>query len=91
VDNHPHRGTDPRWPGSTGKSTALASQPIRATQVSAIHLLLEALNRVEEHYRDACYLEFTFEAGELWMLQARPGRFVGTAAVRGAAELADEA
>jgi pyruvate, orthophosphate dikinase len=52
--------------------------------------LLEALNRVEGHYRDACYLEFTFEAGELWALQVRPGRFVGGAAVRVAVDLADE-
>ncbi|WP_181774156.1 pyruvate, phosphate dikinase [Amycolatopsis pittospori] len=52
--------------------------------------LLDALNRVEEHYRDACYAEFTFQAGELWLLQVRPGRFVGAAAVRVATDLADE-
>jgi pyruvate, orthophosphate dikinase len=52
--------------------------------------LLDALDRVEGHYRDACYLEFTFEAGELWLLQARPGRFAGRAAVRIATDLADE-
>jgi pyruvate,orthophosphate dikinase len=52
--------------------------------------LVEALRRVEEHDRDACYLEFTFEVGELWLLQARPGRFVGAAAVRVAVDLADE-
>jgi pyruvate, orthophosphate dikinase len=52
--------------------------------------LLEALRRVEEHDRDACCLELTFEAGELWLLQARPGRFVGAAAVRVAVDLADE-
>ena len=52
--------------------------------------LLEALRRVEEHHRDACYLEFTFEAGQLWLLQARPGRFAGAAAVRVAVDLADE-
>jgi pyruvate, orthophosphate dikinase len=52
--------------------------------------LLEALRRVEEHHRDACYLELTFEAGELWLLQARPGRFIGAAAVRVAVDLADE-
>jgi pyruvate, orthophosphate dikinase len=52
--------------------------------------LLEALNRIEEHDRDACYLEFTFEAGALWLLQVRPGRFVGGAAVRVAVDLADE-
>ncbi|MFE2293862.1 pyruvate, phosphate dikinase [Streptomyces sp. NPDC059452] len=53
------------------------------------HRLLSALRRLEEHYRDACYVEFTFEAGELWLLQVRPGRFVGRAGVRVAVELAD--
>jgi pyruvate, orthophosphate dikinase len=52
--------------------------------------LVEALRRVEGHDRDACYLELTFEAGELWLLQARPGRFAGAAAVRIAVDLADE-
>lgn len=52
--------------------------------------LLEALDRVESRYRDPCYLEFTFEAGQPWVLQARPGRFVGGAAVRVAVDLADE-
>lgn len=52
--------------------------------------LLDAMRRVEDHYRDACYLEFTFEAGRLWILQVRPGRVVGRAAVRVAVDLADE-
>ncbi|MEV6231206.1 pyruvate, phosphate dikinase [Saccharopolyspora shandongensis] len=52
--------------------------------------LLDALSRIEGHYRDACYVEFTFQAGELWILQVRPGRFVGGAAVRVATELVDE-
>jgi pyruvate,orthophosphate dikinase len=52
--------------------------------------LLEALRRVEEHHRDACCLEFTFEAGALWLLQVRPGGLVGRAAVRVATDLADE-
>jgi pyruvate,orthophosphate dikinase len=51
--------------------------------------LLEALRRVEARERDAGCLEFTFEAGELWLLQARPGRFAGTAAVRVAVDLAE--
>ncbi|AXE76447.1 pyruvate, phosphate dikinase [Streptomyces atratus] len=51
--------------------------------------LLSALTRLEENYRDACYVEFTFEAGELWILQVRRGRFVGRAAVRVAVDLAD--
>ncbi|GAA2439735.1 hypothetical protein GCM10010191_63900 [Actinomadura vinacea] len=52
--------------------------------------LLDALSRIEGHYRDACYVEFTFQTGELWILQVRPGRFVGGAAVRVATDLADE-
>jgi pyruvate,orthophosphate dikinase len=52
--------------------------------------LLEAMNRIEKHYRDACYVEFTFEAGQLWVLQVRPGSLVGRAAVRVAVDLADE-
>jgi pyruvate, orthophosphate dikinase len=51
--------------------------------------LLDAMARVEDHYRDAGYLEFTVESGRLWLLQARPGRFVGEAAIRVAVELAD--
>ena len=52
--------------------------------------LFDALRRLEQHYRDACYVEFTFESGELWLLQVRPGRFTGAAAVRLAVDLADE-
>lgn len=51
--------------------------------------LVTALNRVEGHHRDACYVEFTFESGQLWLLQVRPARLVGGAAVRVAVDLAD--
>ncbi|WP_019433050.1 pyruvate, phosphate dikinase [Streptomyces sp. AA0539] len=51
--------------------------------------LRAALHRAEAHYRDACYAEFTFQAGTLWILQLRPGRFTSGAAVRLATELAD--
>ncbi|TDC25959.1 pyruvate, phosphate dikinase [Streptomyces sp. 8K308] len=49
-----------------------------------------ALRRIEAHYRDACYVEFTYQSGELWLLQVRPGRFAGGAAVRVATDLVDE-
>ena len=51
--------------------------------------LAAALDRVEAHYRDACYIEFTYESGRLWLLQVRPARLVGGAAVRVAVDLAD--
>ncbi|MBV2363319.1 pyruvate, phosphate dikinase [Streptomonospora nanhaiensis] len=62
---------------------------LRAREPAVWAALTGALARVEGHYRDACYLEFTFESGRLWLLQARPGRLTGAAAVRVAAELAD--
>ncbi|MFF3868852.1 pyruvate, phosphate dikinase [Micromonospora sp. NPDC001898] len=52
--------------------------------------LLAALHRIEQHYRDACHVEFTFEAGRLWLLQVRPGGLTGRAAIRVAVDLADE-
>ncbi len=52
--------------------------------------LLDAMKRIEEHYRDACHVEFTFEAGRLWVLQVRTGGLVGRAAVRVAVDLAGE-
>jgi pyruvate,orthophosphate dikinase len=51
--------------------------------------LQNALVAVEGHFRDASYVEFTVECGQLWLLQARPGRFAGAAAVRVAVDLAD--
>ena len=52
--------------------------------------LLDALHRVEDHYRDACYAGVHLRGGRLWLLQVRPGRFAGAAAVRVATDLADE-
>ncbi|HEX8628617.1 MAG TPA: pyruvate, phosphate dikinase [Catenuloplanes sp.] len=52
--------------------------------------LLAAMNRIERHYRDACCVEFTFEAGGLWLLQVRPAGLVGRAAVHVAVDLVDE-
>lgn len=51
--------------------------------------LVAALDSVAEHHRDACYVEFTYESGRLWMLQLRPARLVGAAAVRVAVDLAE--
>ncbi|MFG1992950.1 pyruvate, phosphate dikinase [Actinoplanes sp. NPDC048988] len=49
-----------------------------------------ALRRIEQHYSDAGHVEFTFEAGHLWLLQVRPGGLTGRAAIRVAVDLADE-
>jgi pyruvate,orthophosphate dikinase len=52
--------------------------------------LVGALQRIERHYRDACYVEFTVESGELFLLQVRPGGLVGRAGIRVAVDLAEE-
>jgi pyruvate,orthophosphate dikinase len=52
--------------------------------------LLEAMKRLETHYRDLCDIEFTIERGKLWMLQTRVGKRTAAAAFRVATQLVDE-
>ncbi|MBB4967391.1 PEP/pyruvate-binding domain-containing protein [Saccharothrix violaceirubra] len=80
-----HRGTDV-VSGShlTSPLAALDREP------GVWHDLRSALATLEGHYRDVCSVEFTFESGKLWLLQARAGGLVGTAAVRAAVDLARE-
>ncbi|WP_405678970.1 pyruvate, phosphate dikinase [Streptomyces sp. NBC_01511] len=73
----------------SGRSTTLPLRELAEREPSVWSELLDALIRIEGHYRDACYVEFTYQSGELWILQVRPGRFVGAAAVRVATELVD--
>lgn len=46
--------------------------------------------RLENHYRDMQDIEFTIQDGRLWMLQTRTGKRNGPAAIRMAAEMAEE-
>ncbi len=46
--------------------------------------------KLEAHYRDMQDLEFTIERGNLWMLQTRSGKRTAKAALRIAAEMANE-
>ncbi|GAA4107773.1 pyruvate, phosphate dikinase [Knoellia locipacati] len=52
--------------------------------------LLQAMRRLETHYRDLCDIEFTIERGTLWMLQTRVGKRTAAAAFRVATQLVDE-
>lgn len=74
----------------SGRSLTLPLRALADREPAVWRGLLDALSRIERHYRDACYVEFTFEAGVLWLLQVRPGRFTGAAAVRLATDLVDE-
>ena len=52
---------------------------------------LESISeRLEKHYREVQDVEFTIEHGKLWMLQTRDSKRTAQAAVRIAADLADE-
>ena len=46
--------------------------------------------RLEQHYREMQDMEFTIERGKLWMLQTRSGKRSAQAAVRIAADMAEE-
>ncbi|MCU0605213.1 MAG: pyruvate, phosphate dikinase, partial [Desulfobacterales bacterium] len=46
--------------------------------------------RLEQHYRDMQDMEFTIERGKLWMLQTRNAKRSAQAAVRVAADMAEE-
>jgi pyruvate,orthophosphate dikinase len=74
----------------SGGTTPLPLRALAGREPAVWAELLEALRRIEADYRDACYVEFTFQSGQLWLLQVRPGGFVGGAAVRAAVELVDE-
>jgi pyruvate,orthophosphate dikinase len=52
--------------------------------------LLEIMATLEGHYKDLCDIEFTIEAGQLWMLQTRVGKRTAGAAFRIASQLVDE-
>jgi pyruvate,orthophosphate dikinase len=52
--------------------------------------LMGIMQRLEEHYRDLCDIEFTVEHGKLWMLQTRVGKRTAEAAFRIACQLVDQ-
>ncbi|MFZ0157982.1 MAG: pyruvate, phosphate dikinase [Kineosporiaceae bacterium] len=52
--------------------------------------LIEIMDKLENHYKDLCDIEFTVERGKLWMLQTRIGKRTAAAAFRIALQLVDE-
>ena len=52
--------------------------------------LMDIMQKLEEHYRDLCDIEFTVEHGKLWMLQTRVGKRTAEAAFRIATQLVDQ-
>ncbi|AUY51859.1 pyruvate, phosphate dikinase [Streptomyces sp. CB01881] len=52
--------------------------------------LMAIMQKLENHYRDLCDIEFTIERGKLWMLQTRVGKRTAAAAFRIAVQLVDQ-
>lgn len=52
--------------------------------------LLDAMDKLEKHYRDMCDIEFTIEQGRLFLLQTRVGKRTAAAALRMAVEMREE-
>ncbi|HEX6299462.1 MAG TPA: pyruvate, phosphate dikinase [Acidimicrobiia bacterium] len=52
--------------------------------------LIEIMDRLEQHYRDMCDIEFTIEHDKLYILQTRVGKRTAEAAVRLAVTMANE-
>jgi pyruvate,orthophosphate dikinase len=52
--------------------------------------LMQIMQKLENHYRDLCDIEFTIERGKLWMLQTRVGKRTAAAAFRIAVQLVDQ-
>ena len=73
-----------RKAAGSDKPSLQAAMPSAFTQFENVCKILE------RHYRDMQDLEFTIERGKLWMLQTRSGKRTGKAALKIAADMADE-
>jgi pyruvate,orthophosphate dikinase len=62
-----------------------------AEQLPDVHdRLLSTFDRLEEHFADACEVEFTVESSRLWFLQVRRAKASGLGAIRLAVGLATQ-
>jgi pyruvate,orthophosphate dikinase len=68
-----------------------ASEPsLEALMPETFAELKANFDKLETHYRDMQDLEFTIQAGRLWMLQTRTGKRTTKAALKIAVDMADE-
>src|SRR5438445_11733854 len=73
-----------------GIRTPLPVQALAKPLPQAYQDLMKTYKKLERHYRDMLDLEFTIQAGKLYMLQTRVGKRTGIAAVRIAVDLVTE-
>ncbi len=73
-----------------GIRTPQPLEAMRGVLPEAFELLVETMNRLEEHYRDMQDVEFTVEEERLYMLQTRSAKRTAAAALRAAADMVEE-
>lgn len=72
--------------GKNGNSEELPA--MEETMPKTYGQLVDIYHKLESHYRDMQDIEFTIQAGKLWMLQTRSGKRTASAAIRIAVEMA---
>ncbi|HEX7189047.1 MAG TPA: pyruvate, phosphate dikinase [Actinomycetes bacterium] len=73
-----------------GIRNTLPLQDLESIDKPAYDELLDIMEKLENHYRDLCDIEFTIERNKLWMLQTRVGKRTAGAAFRIATQLVDQ-
>jgi pyruvate,orthophosphate dikinase len=73
-----------------GIRATLPLEQMAETMPQAWNQFMEIAGKLEQHYREMQDVEFTIERGTLWMLQTRTGKRTAQAAVRIAADMADD-
>jgi phosphoenolpyruvate synthase/pyruvate phosphate dikinase len=73
-----------------GIRTPLPIDELNDINPDAYNQLVDIGHRLETHYREMQDVEFTIQAGTLFMLQTRSGKRTGPAAVRIAVEMVEE-
>ncbi|MFJ2031098.1 pyruvate, phosphate dikinase [Streptosporangium sp. NPDC087985] len=73
-----------------GIRNTMALQELEGIDKPVYDELMQIMEKLENHYRDLCDIEFTVEHGRLWMLQTRVGKRTAGAAFRIAVQLADQ-
>ncbi|HVH08426.1 MAG TPA: pyruvate, phosphate dikinase [Gemmatimonadales bacterium] len=75
----------------SGARTPEPLERMRRGKLAKVYKALEGVaSTLERHFKDVQDIEFTFEHGDLYMLQTRRAQRTGLAAVRTAVELVDE-
>ncbi|GIH98490.1 pyruvate, phosphate dikinase [Planobispora takensis] len=73
-----------------GIRNTMPLQELETIDKTSYDELMRIMEKLENHYRDLCDIEFTIETGKLWMLQTRVGKRTAGAAFRIAVQLVDQ-